>query len=292
MTALRQRMIEDLCIRNFSPHTQGAYIRYVRRFAEHFRRSPLELGPEEIREFQVHLVKNGASYSTLAQVVGALRFLYRVTLRKDWAVDRIPYPKPEHTLPTVLSRDEVEEFLGGIRNLKHRAILTTCYAAGLRVSEVCGLRIEDIDSARMVIHVRQGKGRKDRLVPLSENLLQLLREHWRRARPETWLFPGQRKSSPLNPRSVQKVCRRNRRRLGFRKEVTPHTLRHSFANRVEDGVGVVKRERRGDGNESGRYGEQRLGQAIDRERPEGVDEWRRVVRVLGAEHEVGVEVQR
>ena len=197
MTPLRLRMIQDLQIRNFSPHTIQAYVRYVRRFAEHFSRSPGELGPEHIRSFQVHLKSKGASRATMTQVVSALRFLYGATLGKKWIIDLIPYPKTEKRLPVVLSSGEVKRLLSCVSNFKHRTMLATCYAAGLRVSEVTHLRVHDIDSDRMVIKIRQGKGRKDRLVPLSPKLLDQLRAYWRVSKPKTWLFPGRPKSQPM-----------------------------------------------------------------------------------------------
>ena len=240
MTKLRERMTEDLRLRNFSPHTESAYLRYVRRFAEHFGESPAVLGPEHVREFQLHLLEHGASLSTLTQVVSSLRFLYGVTLRKKWMIERIPYPKPvRQHLPVVLSKVEVRKFLGAIRNLKHRTLLTVCYAAGLRVSEVVNLKVSDIDGGRMVINVRQGKGRKDRVVPMSDDLVELLRDYWRAVHPVDWLFPSKwdKCSRPLTPRTVTRVCAKERKRQGVTKAVTPHTFRHSFATHLlESGV--------------------------------------------------------
>src|SRR5258706_4615212 len=217
MTPLRRRMIEDLRIRNFSPNTIAGYIGYVARFARHFGRSPADLGPEHVRGYLVHLRdQQRAGVGTMVQCVSALRFLYRTTLKRGWAIPEIPYPKRERKLPVVLTRAEVLEFLGSLGNLKYRAILTTAYASGLRVSEVTHLKVTDIDSARMVIHVRQGKGRKDRFVPLSKNLLELLREYWKIARPTTWLFPGGKGSdAPITPRSVDRVCAKARAALGW-----------------------------------------------------------------------------
>ena len=234
MTPLRRRMIDDLRIRNFSPNTIAGYIGYVARFARHFGRSPADLGPEHVRAFLVHLRdRASAGVSTMTQSVSALRFLYRVTLKRDWAISAIPYPKKERKLPAVLTREEVLEFLDSLGNLKYRAILTTAYASGLRVSEATHLRVTDLDSARMVIHVRQGKGRKDRLVPLSTTLLALLREYWKIARPKTWLFPGGKSSdAPITPRSVGRACAKARAALGWTKHVRPHTLRHSFATHL------------------------------------------------------------
>jgi site-specific recombinase XerD len=240
MTPLRQRMLEDLRIRNFSPHTAAAYVRYIRRFAEHFGRSPDRLGPEHIRTFQVHLTSVAkVSHSTLQNWVGALRFFYGVTLGKRWMIEKIPYPKDERRLPVVLSKEEVSRLLAGVSNIKHRAILSTIYSAGLRVSEATGLRIEDVDSKRMVIHVRQGKGRKDRYVPLSPKLLVLLREYWKVTKPGLWLFPGSNRDHPITRRSVQRICDKAHLAAGIAKKVSPHTLRHSYATHLLDaGVNV------------------------------------------------------
>lgn len=239
MTPLRQRMIEDLEIRNYSPHTIKAYVRYVRRFAEHFGRSPNRLGLAEIRAFQVHLLEAGASHSTLSQVTAAVRFLYSVTLNRKWIVERIPRQRRERHVPVVLSRNEVRRLLSSIGNIKHRTMLTTCYASGLRVSEMTHLKISDIDSDRMAIRVRQGKGKKDRLVPLSKNLLSLLRDYWRVCKPSNWLFPGRPRSTPMVSRSIQKICADACKRVGILKPATTHTLRHSYATHLlESGVNV------------------------------------------------------
>ena len=241
MTHLRRRMIEDLQVRNYARATQENYVRYVARFAKHFGRSPDQLGPEEVRAFQVHLVNEAkVSYGSLSQHVNALRFLYRVTLDKPWVIEKIPHPRLEKRLPVIPSRDEVLRFLDGISNIKHRAILTTCYAAGLRVSEVVHLRVEDIDSPRMVIRVCQGKGKRDRIVPLSPKLLEILRAYWHAVRPRSdWLFPGRDPGRPICPRSVQRVCVRARRKTGLKRKFTPHSLRHSFATHLlDDGTDI------------------------------------------------------
>ncbi|MCP3995439.1 MAG: tyrosine-type recombinase/integrase [bacterium] len=243
MTHLRRRMIEDLQVRNYAQATQENYVRYVARFAQHFGKSPDQLGPEEVRDFQVHLVNEAkVSYGSLSQHVNALRFLYRVTLDKPWIIEKIPHPRLEKRLPVIPSRDEVLRFLDGISNIKHRAILTACYAAGLRVSEVVHLRVEDIDSPRMVIRVCQGKGKRDRLVPLSPKLLEILRAYWRAAHPRSnWLFPGRDPSRPISVRAVQRVCMRARRRAGLKRKFTPHCLRHSFATHLlDDGTDIRK----------------------------------------------------
>ncbi|MEK6716176.1 MAG: site-specific integrase, partial [candidate division NC10 bacterium] len=161
MTPLRQRMLEDMRVRNLAPKTQRTYVDRVAQFARHFGKSPDQLGPEDIRAYQVALVERRVSWSAFNQSVCALRFLYRTTLGQDWAVQHIPFPRQAKTLPVVLSLAEVAQFFAALTSLKHRAMLMTAYAAGLRISEVTALRVPDIDSHRRVIHVRQGKGRKD-----------------------------------------------------------------------------------------------------------------------------------
>jgi integrase/recombinase XerD len=232
MSPLRQRMIEDLRLRNYAPKTQQIYLDHVGRFARHFDRSPEALGSEEIRTYQLHLVEQGVSWSQFNQAVCALRFLYRVTLKREDAVEHIPFPKQEKRLPSVLSPEEVQRLLGAVENRKHRLVLMVLYAAGLRVSEAVHLKVEDIDSARMVIRVRQGKRRKDRLVMLSPVLLEELRRYWRWYRPPLWLFPGSDAATPLSISAIQKVCQRARRAAAIQKQVSPHTLRHSFATHL------------------------------------------------------------
>src|SRR6516162_3762515 len=192
MTPLRQRMTEDMQVRNLSPHTQNSYVQQVSLFARHFEKSPEELGPEEIRAYQVYLTnERKLATSSILLAVSALRFLYKVSLKRDWTLeDIIPAPKKPQKLPVVLSPEEVLHFLECIGSNKHRAILTTCYAAGLRISEAVRLKPSDIDSQRMVIRVNQGKGQKDRYVMLSPRLLAILRDWWRRKKPQHWLFPG------------------------------------------------------------------------------------------------------
>jgi len=224
-------MIEDLAIRNYSPGTIKNYVNYVAGFARHFWRSPDELGPEEVRTYQLHLIKKRVSWSYLNGIVCALRFLYVVTLGRPDMVKRLPYAKKPRRLPTVLSLDEVRRFLGAIGNAKHQMVLTTAYAGGLRISEALGLQVTDIDSQRMVIHVHLGKGRKDRLVPLSEKLLAQLRAYHAQQRLGTYLFPGQT-DRPLNTKSIHEACQRARKAAGLRKRVTPHTMRHSYATHM------------------------------------------------------------
>jgi integrase/recombinase XerD len=240
MTPLRQRFIDDLRIRNYSPHTIHAYVAGIVRFANYFNRSPADLGAEHVRAFQIYLLQQLTSWSWYNQIVCALRFLYGTTLGKPELVDVIPYGKKPKTLPTVLSPDEVLVLLDAARAGRERMLLQLAYACGLRGSELLHLQVTDIDSARLVIHVREGKGRKDRLVPLSPRLLEELRAYWRRYRPATWLFPGAFPGRPLNGGSLHRLCRRVVKRSGLTKAVTMHTLRHSFATHLlEAGVDVV-----------------------------------------------------
>jgi integrase/recombinase XerD len=191
MTPLRQRMLEDLQLRNYSEHTIRAYLRGVADFAKHFGTSPEQLGPEQVRTYQLFLAQEKqVAWPSVVQTVCALRFFYRVTLGRPAMLEYIAPPRRPVTLPTILSQAEVATLLTTPRNLKYRAILTTLYAAGLRVSELCQLQITDIDSARMVLRVRQGKGQHDRSGMLSPTLLPLLRQYWQQYKPRPWLFPG------------------------------------------------------------------------------------------------------
>jgi len=231
MTPLRQRMLDDMQIRNLASSTQRAYVEHVARFARHFGRSPALLGPKEIRAYQVYLATDKQSApATIGIAVAALRFLYTVTLQKAWAVEAvIPAPKTPDTLPVVLSPAEVVQFLDSIDTVKHRTILTTCYAAGLRISEAVQLTVPAIDSQRMVLRIEQGKGQKDRYVMLSPKLLAILRDWWRESRSPHWLFPGDRPGEPITTRAVNRACRKAHRRCRIPKPITPHSLRHAFA---------------------------------------------------------------
>lgn len=233
MTPLRRRMLEDMRVRNLARKTQIAYITQVARFAKYFGKSPELLGPQEVRAYQVYLVEEKhVSWSLFNQTACALRFLYCVTLGKDWAIEHIAFPRQERKLPVALSLGEVTRFLDAVTNLKHRAILMTAYAAGLRSSEVVKLRVGDIDSQRMVIHIRQAKGHKDRYVMLSPKLLELLRAYWKVVRPKVWLFPGSRPSHPIDITGVQRAAHRAGLEAGLSKRVTVRALRHSFATHL------------------------------------------------------------
>jgi site-specific recombinase XerD len=224
-------MTEDMQVRNLSPHTQASYLQQVSLFARHFRTSPDALTPEHIRTYQIYLTnEKKLATNSIHTAVAALRFLYRVTLKKEWDFgEEIPLPKKPQKLPVVLSPEEVVHFLDCVECRKHRVILTTCYAAGLRISEAVRLKVTAIDSARMVVRVEQGKGRKDRYVMLSPVLLEILRSYWRAARSKEWLFPGLHDDWPITKDAVEAACQKAHRLSGLSKPVTPHSLRHAFA---------------------------------------------------------------
>lgn len=227
MSPLRRRMIEEMQIRNLTPNTQRVYVEQVVRFARRCRKSPEHLGPAEIRAYLLHLTnERRLAASSIIVTVSALRFLYTITLKRPWVVeDDIPAGKQAKKLLVVMSQDEV----AAVDNLKHRMILTVCYATGLRISEAVRLTPDAIDSKRMVIRVAQGKGRKDRYVMLSPRLLELLRDYWKRTRPGAWLFPGDRPDRPVCPLTINRTCREVRLQCGINKPVAPHALRHAFA---------------------------------------------------------------
>jgi site-specific recombinase XerD len=228
-------MLADLQLRNYAPSTQNLYLRHVARFATHYGRCPSELGGEEARDYFHQLIETEqVSWSMFNQAVCALRFLYQVTLQRPEMIPHLPFPRQERRLPTVLSVEEVTRFFQAITHPRDRVALLTIYAAGLRVSEVVGLRPADIDSDRMLIHVRQGKGRKDRMVMLSPTLLEELRHYVRWARPYHWLFPGPDPTQHLSARALQRVCRRAGEAARIRKRVTPHVVRHTFATHLLD----------------------------------------------------------
>ena len=241
MTPLRQRMTEDMRVRNLSPHTQASYVQQVSLFARHFNKSPEELGPEDIRAYQVYLsTEKKLAPSSILIAVAALRFLYKVSLKKDWTfAEVIPAPKKPQKLPIILSPEEVLQFLGCVGSTKHHAILTTCYAAGLRISEAVRLKPTDIDSQRMVIRIEQGKGQKDRYVMLSPKLLETLRHYWRTVRPNGWLFEGKVPGQPISRSAVELACQKARRLSGIAKPISPHSMRHAFAvHLLESGTDV------------------------------------------------------
>jgi integrase/recombinase XerD len=240
MTPLRQRMIEDMRVRNLSPVTIKLYIDAVAKFAKFFHKSPALLGPEEVRTYQVYLIhEKKASWSAYNIAVSALRFLYTVSLEKDWAFKKIPYAQKPKKQPVILSLEEVCSFIKTLINLKHRVLVMLVYSTGLRISEVLNLRVCDIDAKRMMIRVQQGKGQKDRYVPLSPTLLQWLRAYWKAARPASYLFPGRVPGMPLTREGVHKAIACARKAAGISKSINPRMLRHSFATHLlESGANI------------------------------------------------------
>jgi integrase/recombinase XerD len=238
-SALRRRMIDDMTLRNLSPATQRSYLHAVTKFSRHFGCSPDRLGLEDVRSFQVHLVAQGVSWPALNQTVCALRFFYGVTLDRAEIPERIVYARTPRKLPAILGADEVVRFLEAVPSLKTRVALTTAYAAGLRASEAVSLKVTDIDSARMVLQVRHGKGAKDRTVMLSAALLAILRSYWRLTRPNDWLFPGRGPDKPMDVQVLHAACRSAAKAAGLTKKVSVHTLRHSFATHLlESGTDI------------------------------------------------------
>jgi site-specific recombinase XerD len=242
MTPLRQRMLEDMQLRNLSTETQRAYAHYISGLAQYYQTSPEHLSLEEIREYQVYLVQQRRlSPESVNTFVSAAKFLYTVTLEVPWPEDALPRARVPQKLPVVLSPAETHEFFQHVCTIRYRAALMTAYGAGLRVSEVVTLHVGDIDSRRMLIRVRQGKGKKDRYAMLSPRLLEVLRAWWRAQRhgpsqrgagPEDWLFPGFSGGRHMNTASLQTACREAARAAGLGKRVTVHTLRHSFATHL------------------------------------------------------------
>jgi integrase/recombinase XerD len=233
VSPLRQKMTEDLQIRNYSPHTIEAYVRSVANFAKHFGKSPDLLTPENVRDYQLFLIQQRkVSWGTVVQIVCALRFFYQQTLGRKWMIDFIPYPKLPKKLPLVLSQEEVFALLQATTNLRHHTILATIYATGLRVSEAANLLISDINSGRQLIAVRQGKGRKDRFVMLSPKLLELLRRYWRAYKPASYLFLGDIPGRPISREGIHYICQKAASAAHITKPVSPHSLRHSFATHL------------------------------------------------------------
>jgi site-specific recombinase XerD len=232
MTPLRRRMIDDMTIRNMSSSTQKIYVRAVANFSIYHGCSPEKLTSEDVRDYRLHLISRGLKPNSINPIMGALRFFYRTTLGLKEVSEQIPYARRADPLPAVLARDEVARFLKAATDLKMRTAFTTIYAAGLRVSEAVKLTARDIDSARMVIAIRQSKGRKDRYVMLSEQLLGILRAYWRQAHLQHLLFPGPNPSRPITTRSVERACRKAAEAAGLDKTVTVHTLRHNAESRI------------------------------------------------------------
>ena len=240
MGKFQDLMDRELRIRGLAENTRTSYLAKMRCFVRHFMRPPDELTAEDVKQYQLYLAKDRrVAWSTFNVHVCAIRFFYRDVLRVTWEVEHLPYQKTGRRLPVVLSGEEVSALLDAATNLKHRALLMALYSGGLRTSETVHLRLEDIDSQRMMIRVAPGKGRTDRSVMLAEKLLATLRQYWVESRPDPWLFPGQDPSRPLTRESIEKFFGRAREKAGIRQRVHPHTLRHSFATHLlERGVNI------------------------------------------------------
>jgi integrase/recombinase XerD len=238
MTRLRQRMLEDLQRRNYSSDTIRGYIRAVKDFAEYFGRSPEHLGAEELRRYQLYLLhEKKLALGTVENCISALRFLYKKTLkRRDLAFDDLPFPKQPHKLPTVLSQEEVTRLIEAAPNRMYRTLLMLLYGTGMRRTEASRLKVSDIDSQRMVIHIQQGKGLRDRDVPLTPKLLEVLRDYWRWKKPRVYLFPSKIGDpgieQPISDKTIWNACRAAATRAGINKKLSPHTLRHCFATHL------------------------------------------------------------
>jgi len=233
MNTLREKMLVELQLRGITPRTQTAYLREVANLENYFNRSPEELGEEEVKEYLVHMLKDrGLSSGTYKYYAAGIKFLYRTTLNRGEVVEKIKYPKAKIKLPVVLDLSEVRTMLSVMENLKHRAVLTVTYSAGLRVSETAHLKVTDIDSKRMMVRVRQGKGGKDRYTILSKTTLECLREYWRAYRPKDWLFEGQKEDSHICYTSIRNIFVEAKERAGITKPVGPHSLRHAFATHL------------------------------------------------------------
>jgi integrase/recombinase XerD len=242
MGQLHDRMAEDLTLRNFSPATRRNYLFYARKFAAFYMRSPQELGAEEIRGFLLHQIEvEKLAYDSYRQIYAALKFLYTVTLKRAWEVEHIPHPRRGAVkLPVVLDADELVALFAATQCLKYRVLFMTCYATGVRIGEACYLRIEDIDSKQMVVHVRHAKGGKERLTLLSAKLLEVLREYWSVQKPRIWLFPGKTPAVPLSTKAARVALTKASQDAGLTKHCTPHILRHCFATHLLDaGVDLV-----------------------------------------------------
>lgn len=240
MTKLREQLKRDLQIKGFSPKTQQAYLRHVVAFSQYYSKSPDFLGIEEIKDYLHYIiVEKNLSKSYVNQAYSGLKFFYETTLNRKWDMKSIPRVKKDKKLPEIFTREEVKKILNCTTNLKHRAILATMYASGLRVSEVVNLKVSDINSSEMQIKVCEGKGKKDRITLLSESNLKILRDYFRYYRPTHWLFPGEDEKKPLTTRSVERVLEKSKAKAGILKPATVHNLRHSFATHLlENGTDI------------------------------------------------------
>jgi integrase/recombinase XerD len=240
MSAIRQRMTEDMQLHGYSAKTQTAYLGAVRGLAGHYHRTPEDITQDELRSYFLHLVKErGVARSTLTIHLSGIKFFFEKTLKREWLIFDLVRPKKRKNLPVILSLDEVKHILSLVKTPTVRMALTVIYAGGLRLSEGLALKVQDIDSSRMLLWVRNGKGGKDRCVPLPERLLELLREYWKRHRPHLYLFPNQKKHEPLCATTLQKTFKIVLLQSGIRKEASIHTLRHSYATHLlERGINL------------------------------------------------------
>jgi site-specific recombinase XerD len=232
VSPLRRRMIEDMTVRNFVEKTQHDYIRSIKNLTKFLGRSPDTATPEDLRRYQLHLIGTGLRPPTINGTVTALRFFFTVTVDRPDVTKPLTFVAEPRKIPVVLDPEEVVRFLEAAPGLKYKAAFAAAYGAGLRVSEVASLKVSDIDSRRMLLRVEQGKGRKDRHAMLSPQLLELLRDWYRVARPRLWLFPGRDPLQPLTTRQLNRACHAAARMAEITKRVTPHTLRHSFATHL------------------------------------------------------------
>jgi len=236
MGSLCQRMTEDLKLKNYAPATRSEYLRCAKQFAAYHMRSPVEMGEREIRDFLFSLALERKGVETLKMHIAALKFLYGTTLRRPEEIVALPWPKVPHRLPDILSGTEVDQLLGAVEPLMYRAVVMTAYGSGLRISEACSLRADDVDSKRKLIHVRDGKRARDRYVPLPDRLRDFLREYWRQVRPPgPFLFPGAKAERPISRHAVRDALAKGIRKAGIKKRVQMHTLRHSFATHLLEG---------------------------------------------------------
>jgi site-specific recombinase XerD len=232
ISPLRRRMIEDMTIRRLAARTQHDYVKGVKDFTSFLGRSPASANKEDIRRFQLHLASSGAGTPKMNATAVALRFFFNVTLDRPDLAKQASFVRQPRKVPVVLSPEEVASLLEAAPSIKYKAALSVAYGAGLRVAEVAALKVSDIDSKRMMLRVEQGKGRKDRYVMLSPQLLELLRDWYRVSRPQGWLFPGRNPASPMTTRQLRRGCETAARAAKISKRVTPHTLRHSFATHL------------------------------------------------------------
>jgi integrase/recombinase XerD len=244
MGAIKEKMKRDIEIRGLSKRTQESYLGCVKQFVKYFMKSPDQLSLEDIHTYQLHLIRDRkVAENTFNQYVSALKFLYGQTLKRDWKIDMIPYHKRSKRLPVVLNREEVVKLYKAVPYLKHKAMILTLYSTGIRASELANVKVSDIDSKRMLIRIDQGKNRKDRYVRLPAKLLEILREYWRSetVKSKIWLFPGRPRTEPITRNSVRNMVHKAKETAGIQKQVTTHTLRHSFAtHQLEDGVDIRK----------------------------------------------------